>query len=310
MDNDPRVTSERYHRCQAPGNGARASYSYILCGWNTRSDIPLTNMPTCLRGHEKVDVLIQIAPGISAIPKRLDRSDGYVFEHSIERSFIGVEHIADFEVVRGEQISIWPVAGATNKDIELCLFGLVWGTLCHQRGTLPLHASAILTRRGITAFVGRSGAGKSTIAALMNTLGYELATDDILSVSSQPVPGAWPYLRRLKLEPEPIKQLALTPTEMVSERLDKGKYFVGPRHVAVDDWTRLERLYLIEVDPTASNVSIEPIFGAEAVHVMIDHTYHFPFIRGSGRLGHASLAAPTSLQISAYIDFAAHHHPV
>ena len=89
-----------------------------------------------------------------------------------------------------------------QKDIEILLFGPVWAALCHQRGLLPLHASAIVTRGGIAAFAGHRGAGKSTTAALLSLLGYELVTDDVLPVSfnQNSVPGAWPYLRRLKLQ--------------------------------------------------------------------------------------------------------------
>ena len=65
--------------------------------------------------------------------------------------------------------------------------------------------------------------GKSTTAALMGSLGYELLTDDVLPISfnREAVPGAWPYLRRLKLHGDLIVQLALTSAETVSEKLDK-----------------------------------------------------------------------------------------
>ena len=119
----------------------------------------------------------------------------------------------------------------------------------------------------------------------MGSLGYEMVADDILPVSfnENSLPGAWPYLRRLKLQGDPIAQLALTPTELVSETLDKEKYFVRPKSVADDKWSRLERMYLLEIDPTDSGVAVDQITGAEAVRALVDQTYHFNFIRGSGR---------------------------
>src|SRR5262249_14232212 len=153
---------------------------------------------------------------------------------------IRIDGIADLEISRGEIIRVWPAADAQQKDIEIFLLGPAWAALCHQRGMLPLHASAIVTGEGITAFVGHSGSGKSTAAALMGSLGYELVSDDILPISfNQNVPGAWPYLRRLKLHDGPIIQLALTSIELVSETLDKTKYFVRPKYVADDKWRRL-----------------------------------------------------------------------
>jgi hypothetical protein len=253
----------------------------MLCGWHTRSDIPLTGVPKSARGRESVDIVIQIAPGDSPIAK----NEGRFIEHSVEYSLIKVENLADFEIRGGRKIRVWPTAGAKQKDIEIFLFGPVWATLCHQRGVLPLHASAIVTKGGITALAGHSGAGKSTAAATLSSLGYELLADDILPVSfnQNSIPGAWPYLRRLKLHRDPIIQLAFTPTEMVGETLDKEKYFVRPKRTGDDRWRKLERLYLLENNEPASHVPIEQITGADAVRALVDQTYHFNFILDTRR---------------------------
>ena len=263
---------------------------YVLCGWHTCSDIPLTSVPASARGGE-CDIHIQIASGFSPIAKNAGR---VVFDHSTEKSLIRIEDVADFEIRGGRQIRIWPAARATQKDIEIFLFGPAWATLCHQRGMLPIHASAIVTGKGITAIAGHSGAGKSTTAGWLHSLGYELIADDILPVSfnQYSIPGAWPYLRRLKLHRDPIIQLAFTPVGIVSETLDPEKYFVRPRHIGDDKWRRLERLYLLENEATDSNAPIEQITGADAVRVLVDQTYHFNFVLGTRRFGdHLALCA-------------------
>jgi hypothetical protein len=279
----------------------RAAHSYTLCGWHTLSDIPLTSLPTSVRVGNTVDILIQIAPGQSPpVAKKLARS---ALEHEGEGWLIKIEGVADFEVIGGRQIRVWPAAGATQKDIEIFLFGLAWATLCHQRGLLPLHASAITTKRGITAFAGPPGAGKSTIAALMSSLGYELVADDILPIcfNREAAPGAWPYLRRLKLEGGPIVQLALTPSELVSETLDKNKYFVCPKNVADDRWNRLDRIYLIENVASVSRAPIDQITGAEAVRALVDHTYYLDFVIDSGLFrDHLALCTKLACKIPVY----------
>ena len=271
----------------------------MLCGWHTRSDIPLTGAPTSARDGEDADIVVQIAPGESPIAKNAGR----FIEHSVECSLIRIENVADFEIREGRQIRIWPTAGAKQKDIEIFLFGPAWATLCHQRGMLPLHASAIVTKGGITAFAGHSGAGKSTTAALLSSLGYELVADDILPVSfnQNSIPGAWPYLRRLKLHRDPIIQLAFTPTEIVSETLDKEKYFVHPKNTGDDKWRRLERLYLLENNVTDSHVPIEQITGADAVRALVDQTYHFNFILNTRRFAnHLAFCAGLAAKIPIY----------
>jgi hypothetical protein len=276
------------------------THAYMLCGWRTHSEIPLTCVPTLVNDANNVDVMIQIAAGRSPIAKSTGR---FVFQHTTECSLVKIEDVADFEIRSGRLIRVWPAAGAKQKDIEIFLFGPAWAALCHQRGMLPLHASAIVTGTGITGFAGHSGVGKSTTAALLNSLGYQLVADDILPVrfDQNSIPGAWPYLRRLKLHREPIAELAFTPTEMVSEALDKERYFVYPKHAADDQWSRLDRVYLLEIDPTCPHVSIDRLTGAEAVRALIDQTYHFKFILGSGRVrDHLALCAYVASKIAIY----------
>ena len=164
------------------------------------------------------------------------------------------------------------------KGCRTLSFGPVWAALCHQRGILPLHASAIVTKNGIAAFAGHSGAGKSTIAALMGSLGYALVADDIVPVSFREgsPPGAKPF-SPLKLQLDPIIQLALPSTELVKE-VSNRKYFVSPKITADDEWIRLERIDLLEVDGATSGASIDQITGPGAVRVIIDQTNHFQFI--------------------------------
>lgn len=267
-----------------PDFSTRATHAYMLCGLRTHSEIPLTGVPTLANDAGNLDVVIQVESGRSSMAKSLS---GSVFHHTTECSLIRIEDVADFEIRDGRQIRVWPAAEAKQKDIEIFLFGPAWATLCHQRGMLPLHASAVVTGGGITAFVGHSGAGKSTTAALLNSLGYELISDDVLPVSfdQNSVPGAWPYLRRLKLRHDSITQLAFTPTEVVSEDRDKHRYFVHPKHTGDAKWRRLERLYVLGNEVTDSHVPIEQITGAQAVCALVNQTYHFNFIRGTRRFG-------------------------
>jgi len=262
----------------------RATHAYMLCGLRTHSEIPLTGVPTLANDTGNLDVVIQVESGCSSMARSLS---GFVFHHTTQCSLIRIEDVADFEVKDGRQIRVWPAAQAKQKDIEIFLFGPAWATLCHQRGMLPLHASAVVTGAGITAFVGDSGAGKSTTAASLNSLGYELISDDILPVSfdQDSVPGAWPYLRRLKLRHDSITRLAVTPTEIVSEARDKHRYFVHPKHTGDAKWRRLERLYVLGNGVTDSHAPIEQITGAEAIYALVNQTYHFDFIRGTRRFG-------------------------
>ena len=67
-------------------------------------------------------------------------------------------------------------------------------------GREPLHATAVLTDRGVVAFLGNSGDGKSTLAALLMRHRCQLLTDDMLVLVRDR--GTWlaqPGPPRLKL---------------------------------------------------------------------------------------------------------------
>src|SRR5262249_592641 len=144
-------------RTTGPARGE--AFDYVLCGWHTRSDLPLTAIPTQRPPGESVDVRIEIAQGTSPLAAC---TQAYAFEHSPARWLIKIGQIAEYEVSEGRRIRVWLAPGAASKDAEIFLLGPAWASLCHQRGLLPLHASAIRTGHGLVAFCGHSGAGKST----------------------------------------------------------------------------------------------------------------------------------------------------
>lgn len=277
-----------------------ARYSYVLCGWPTQSDIPFTCVPRSARVSKDPEVVIKRLFGR---PPMIEGATQLVFQHSEKRSCVLVKGIAQFEVDKGREIRVWLAAGAAQKDVEIFLLGPVWAALCHQRGVLPLHASAVLCKHGIVAFAGNRGTGKSTTAASMGLLGYDVLADDMLPVSFDQnlEPGAWPYLRRLKLKSDALTNLELTSTEVVSDTLDADKFFVHPSRQSRDMWAKLHRVYVLENDPSASALSVESIKGVNAICALIDQTYHFQFVIDSRQYReHLDRCAQIASKVSLY----------
>ncbi|MPZ64376.1 MAG: hypothetical protein GEU83_02220 [Pseudonocardiaceae bacterium] len=72
--------------------------------------------------------------------------------------------------------------GADPGLIAVLAAGALLAVHLRLRGELVLHASAVQLGDGALAFVGASGMGKSTLAALLCTSGHRLVTDDVLRV--------------------------------------------------------------------------------------------------------------------------------
>jgi hypothetical protein len=70
--------------------------------------------------------------------------------------------------------------------LPILLAGTLSAFLLTLRGETVLHASAVAIDEAALAFVGQSGRGKSTLAALLCVDGAQLVTDDVLTVDPGP----------------------------------------------------------------------------------------------------------------------------
>jgi aryl sulfotransferase len=75
----------------------------------------------------------------------------------------GLPGVARLLVRGGHEIIIERMAEADDEMVRLLLLGTGAALILHQRGLLPLHASAIVTQAGAVLFMGHSGVGKSTL---------------------------------------------------------------------------------------------------------------------------------------------------
>jgi hypothetical protein len=90
------------------------------------------------------------------------------------------------------EVVVRPAAGAAPGLSTVLVSGAMLAFQLYLRGHLVLHASAVDLGGTALAFLGRSGMGKSTMAALLCSAGGKLITDDVLRVET---PGSDPQVR-------------------------------------------------------------------------------------------------------------------
>ena len=93
--------------------------------------------------------------------------------------------------------------------------------------------------------------------------------------------------------------------EPVGAEINDHKYIVLPSHSAADEWKELDRVYVLEIEPTQSCI-IEKLEGVDAAHALVQQTYQFDFISKTCRFGEhlllvraASIKNPRLLRASA-----------
>ncbi|KQX62902.1 hypothetical protein [Angustibacter sp. Root456] len=84
------------------------------------------------------------------------------------------------------RVSAHVVDGCEPEFASVLASGAVLSFLLLMRGELVLHASAVEVDESALAFIGYSGMGKSTMAALVAAEGGRLVTDDVLRVQLDP----------------------------------------------------------------------------------------------------------------------------
>ncbi len=122
-----------------------------------------------------------------------------VLESSPGKLLIRGARSATILVSGGESITVEPLPGGDHGVIRQLVLGWALGGILHQRGMLPLHASALCDGRDCFVFCAASGVGKSTLAAAFLNLGFTYLDDNVALVDFRHgvpfiVPGA-PELR-------------------------------------------------------------------------------------------------------------------
>ncbi len=91
--------------------------------------------------------------------------------------------LGDVEISTVGRTAAWRLLPEADRSrVEVLTAGTLVAALCMLDGFLTIHASAVEHNGTAFAFVGGSGAGKSTIAALACVGGALLVTDDVLRV--------------------------------------------------------------------------------------------------------------------------------
>ncbi|HEX4078924.1 MAG TPA: hypothetical protein VHX61_08645 [Rhizomicrobium sp.] len=136
--------------------------------------------------------------------------------------------IARYLVRGGSTVDVAVAPGADRMAAKLFLDTSARGALIHQRGELPLNATAVLSPDGVgVAICGVSGAGKSTLAAALAHRGWFLVADEITRVSwNGSVPIASPSDVSVKLWRDACDMTRLYSDQLRPVRAGLEKYYV------------------------------------------------------------------------------------
>jgi hypothetical protein len=184
--------------------------SYQVFGLSIASAIRLPDLREIpLRGV--ADVRLRLGPALFPSTGAVE-AEPFIDTHGgacLIRAPAGRILIAD-----GAVVEIDPTPGAGEADMAPYVLGSALAVLCHQRGLLPLHASAVAVGEGAAAFLGASGAGKSTLAAALAKAGFPAVCDDLCAMDFDAgSPVVRPGITRLKLSADSLALVGAAPRD-------------------------------------------------------------------------------------------------
>ncbi|MGI8771659.1 MAG: hypothetical protein ACR2JE_09495 [Acidobacteriaceae bacterium] len=211
---------------------------------------------------------------------------------AIDEFLLRIPGVAGYYARNGREVTVQLEPGAPALDVRAYLLSSIFAALCHQRHLLPLHAGAVRTERGVVAFLGASGAGKSSLIAFLARRGYPVVCDDICLID----PAA-PLERRvrpvahwLKLWRSTMDVLGEQPDLRMRTFTEDDKYRVG----LADDETPLplaELIILRKMDLEENHdgesglrrTIFRELTPAQAVQSMLQLTYQAWLVHGTGQ---------------------------
>ncbi len=153
-------------------------YHYQGYGLHIVSDIALP-WPVVQSNNEQPDISIHYGTVPEAIESATDIL-GY------QQVAAGVYLLNVAGIIRcliaqeGRQVLVDQKSG--HSDAIIYILDSILAICMHLRGMTALRASAIATSQGAIVFMGRIGAGKSTLVAALGDLGYPLVADGIVGI--------------------------------------------------------------------------------------------------------------------------------
>ena len=267
----------------------RHTTQYQICGLILESNIPLTELKQAPGSQSNCSFLLlsagarrPSAPDWFHHWRVSDTGDAWLSFGRVEGDYLlRFPELADFLVsFNGNSIRCFPEPDIPLDTIRHLLIDQVVPLLLSQRGTIALHASAVVMGEAAVAFLGKTGLGKSSLTASLCNRGCRLLTDDCLALKKQGEQLiAIPSYRGVRLWPEMVSSVfqatpALAP---LAHYTDKQRIIPGNGHLEFcADPIPLKRVYVIASPDETGNthqITITPLTKREALMELVNQTF-------------------------------------
>ncbi|MBI3589984.1 MAG: hypothetical protein HY094_01230 [Candidatus Melainabacteria bacterium] len=158
-----------------------------------------------------------------------------------------------------------------SEAVKHILFTQVLPKALNLSGIEALHASSVLSKKGVLVFIGKSGFGKSTITAGLIKEGLALLSDNVVPIflknnevwtsSGTPHVGLWPEVLKF-----------LNPDAEIDDPTEKCRITLSQRQYSTGEY-RLSHIYFLNPSENVKEVSIEPLSAQESLVELLQSSF-------------------------------------
>jgi hypothetical protein len=241
------------------------TYAYRLAALRIESDLDLPELPPLNEpGASAPDIVIRRGKLPAQLPGA-DHVDAIFQTRGRDEYLLNLQGTGRILVRQGREIVIELEDGADPINTRALLTGPVQAVLWHQRGLLPLRASAAVIGGRAVALAGPAATGKSTLAAVLAQPGHQILADGICVVATEDTSGSpivLPGVSLLGLWRDTLEQFGIAANGFRRALSGRDKFLV-------DGWTccaeprRLATVVVLARRSTTA-LAIEQLSGAAA----------------------------------------------
>ena len=186
-------------------------------------------------------------------------------------------------IQNGNSIKFKTKQGVSTLMLRQYILGSGLGVILQQRHTLTLHASAVSKNGEACLFQGRSGAGKSSTAAFLQTIGYQLVSDDLSVIKPEGdafflQPGIPTQKISQDVLPHLNSSIAADEKPITEDRL---KYF-RHAHAFESDQVKIKDIFCIQREDVTEPSIRTSVNDLTRFHIMYRNSFRFKLIHPMG----------------------------
>ena len=266
-------------------------HRYRAYGLNLESEVPLSELKPCDFGEADVSIKFD------AVEPPFGGGQARSIEATRDKFLLDKARIARFRAEKGSLIAVEPYPDSSLEEIKPYLLGSLMGAILLQRRIFPIHGSCMVIKGSGVLLTGRSGAGKSTVAAALLAKGCRILTDDVAAIQfGSAGPVVYPGYPGQKLWEDAIERTGAADSRASLNRITGGleKYSVRRDGCFSEEPAPLHALYEIVPRPVP-DIAVEEIRGAAKVDALLNSVFRK---KVAGSMGLASWCCLTSMEIA------------